>query len=243
MLATDLIASYAGIKQSIPAYFDPSLSLDDLITGVSFASSGSGYDPLTAAKTNVIDMSKQLEYLEEYKIKVKNMIGEKRMKDLMKSSVFVISCGTNDIMYTLGGVHSLLQPYTAPTYLHFMLEKTKSFIQGLREEGAEKIVVVGLPPVGCLPAVISSHAITPFKPRRCVESLSSIAIDFNHMLVHQLNIMQASQPTSMLVYADIYAPLLDQINYPIKYGNLSHSSFSTYLLLLGHLLVYYKSIH
>ncbi|XP_074269881.1 GDSL esterase/lipase At5g45960-like [Silene latifolia] len=218
MLATDLIASYAGIKQSIPAYLDPSLSLGDLITGVSFASSGAGYDPLTAAKSNVMDMSKQLELLDEYKIKIKSMIGKRRMKDLLKRSIFVISCGTNDIMYTLGIVDSILQPYTAPTYLHFMLDKSKSFIQGLRDRGAEKIVVVGLPPVGCLPAVMTSHA-TPFKQRQCVESLSSIATDFNNMLVNELNTMQPSQPTSsMLLYADIYTPLLHQINYPTKYG-------------------------
>ncbi|KAH9611635.1 hypothetical protein KSS87_016095 [Heliosperma pusillum] len=71
-LATDLIASYAGIKQLIPAYLDPSLSLDDLKTGVSFASAGTGFDPATAARSGVIDMSKQLQYLDEYKIRIKS---------------------------------------------------------------------------------------------------------------------------------------------------------------------------
>ncbi|KAF3627673.1 putative glutamate receptor 2.7-like [Capsicum annuum] len=47
-LVTDYLASYVGIKDSMPPYLDPILSLDELMTGVSFASGSSGFDPLTA---------------------------------------------------------------------------------------------------------------------------------------------------------------------------------------------------
>uniref|UniRef100_A0A2N9HBS0 GDSL esterase/lipase EXL3 n=1 Tax=Fagus sylvatica TaxID=28930 RepID=A0A2N9HBS0_FAGSY len=43
----DLIAEELGIKELVPAYLDPNLQPQDLKTGVCFASSGSGYDPLT----------------------------------------------------------------------------------------------------------------------------------------------------------------------------------------------------
>ena len=36
-----------GIKELLPAYRDPSLQPKDLLTGVCFASGGTGYDPLT----------------------------------------------------------------------------------------------------------------------------------------------------------------------------------------------------
>ncbi|KAL6226993.1 hypothetical protein ACLB2K_000952 [Fragaria x ananassa] len=36
-----------GVKKILPAYMDPNLQLQDLLTGVCFASAGSGYDPLT----------------------------------------------------------------------------------------------------------------------------------------------------------------------------------------------------
>ncbi|KAK9706751.1 hypothetical protein RND81_07G149600 [Saponaria officinalis] len=218
-LATDFIASYMGIKEAIPAYLDPNLSLEDLITGVSFASAGTGYDPLTAVKTSVIDMSKQLEYFDEYKKRIKSMIGKKRMNELMKRSAFVISCGSNDIIYTYGLVDSPLQPYTSPTYLRFLLDQSISFVQGLLDRGATKIAVVSLPPVGCVPAVIESHpSYNNNKPRQCVESLSSLAIDFNQMLQSELKTIQASKPTSTVIYADIYTPLQDQIYHPLKYG-------------------------
>ena len=46
-LCTDFIASYYGVKDYVPPYLDPMLSIEDLMTGVSFASAGSGFDPLT----------------------------------------------------------------------------------------------------------------------------------------------------------------------------------------------------
>ena len=41
-------ASKFGVKKLLPAYLDPNLQLQDLLTCVSFASGGAGYDPLTS---------------------------------------------------------------------------------------------------------------------------------------------------------------------------------------------------
>ncbi|KAH0878410.1 hypothetical protein HID58_065804 [Brassica napus] len=43
----DLLAEEVGIKSVVPAYLDPNLTPKDLLTGVSFASGGSSYDPIT----------------------------------------------------------------------------------------------------------------------------------------------------------------------------------------------------
>lgn len=42
-----LAAEYAGLKDLIPPYLDPNVSLQEMMTGVSFASAGSGFDPVT----------------------------------------------------------------------------------------------------------------------------------------------------------------------------------------------------
>uniref|UniRef100_A0A166A4U8 SGNH hydrolase-type esterase domain-containing protein n=1 Tax=Daucus carota subsp. sativus TaxID=79200 RepID=A0A166A4U8_DAUCS len=53
----DLIAEALGIKELVPSYLDPNLQTADLLTGVSFASGATGYDPLTS-KTAVFSISK-----------------------------------------------------------------------------------------------------------------------------------------------------------------------------------------
>lgn len=42
-----IAAEMLGIKEALPPYLDPNLKIEDLLTGVCFASAGSGFDPLT----------------------------------------------------------------------------------------------------------------------------------------------------------------------------------------------------
>lgn len=37
-----------NVKKIVPAYLDPNVQLEDLLTGVTFASGGAGYDPQTS---------------------------------------------------------------------------------------------------------------------------------------------------------------------------------------------------
>ncbi|KAJ6736425.1 GDSL ESTERASE/LIPASE EXL3 [Salix viminalis] len=69
-------ANELGIKETLPAYLDPTVLPQDLITGVSFASGGSGFDPLTPKLVSVLTLSDQLEYFKEYIGKLKAIIGE-----------------------------------------------------------------------------------------------------------------------------------------------------------------------
>jgi len=42
------VASALGVKDTLPAFLNPSLTSQDLVTGVCFASGGSGFDDMTA---------------------------------------------------------------------------------------------------------------------------------------------------------------------------------------------------
>nr|POF21207.1 gdsl esterase/lipase exl3 [Quercus suber] len=44
-----ILSEALGIKDIVPAYLKPDLQSDDLLTGVGFASGGSGIDPLTSS--------------------------------------------------------------------------------------------------------------------------------------------------------------------------------------------------
>lgn len=47
-LATDFISEAFGLPPIIPAYLDPTFTIQNFSTGVSFASAASGYDNVTA---------------------------------------------------------------------------------------------------------------------------------------------------------------------------------------------------
>lgn len=53
-LVPDFIASMLNLKDTVPPFLDPNLSDEELLTGVSFASGGSGFDDFTTALTGAI---------------------------------------------------------------------------------------------------------------------------------------------------------------------------------------------
>ncbi|KAL7248728.1 hypothetical protein ACSBR2_003470 [Camellia fascicularis] len=65
-LVSYFVATMLGIKDIVPPFLDPNLSDEELRTGVSFASAGSGYDDVTSDVTLSIPVSKQPGYLRNY---------------------------------------------------------------------------------------------------------------------------------------------------------------------------------
>ncbi|KAH6833941.1 GDSL-like Lipase/Acylhydrolase superfamily protein [Perilla frutescens var. hirtella] len=211
--------AYIGIKEYVPPYLEPTLNLEELKSGVSFASAGSGLDPLTPQLLSVISMEKQLEYFKEYKLRMEAAIGKEGTKSLISKAAFLISVGTNDIVINYYGTPFRRKTYDITSYLHFLLQNIEQFIQALMKEGAQLITVVGMPPLGCLPIVITATSGGEAVGRRpCLDPLSSIALDYNQKLQ---NIMALNMRNSgaILIYADIYKPLNDLIH------NASHFGF------------------
>ena len=89
-------------------------------------------------------------------------------------------------------------------------------------EGAEKIVITGVPPMGCLPFMITLNSPNAFLQRDCIDKYSSAARDYNLLLQNELHTMQlqlkSSNPNVKLYYIDIYEPLANMVQAHQKYG-------------------------
>nr|XP_043618759.1 GDSL esterase/lipase At5g45950-like isoform X2 [Erigeron canadensis] len=128
-LATDLIADALGHTKTIPAYLDPNLTNAQLVNGVSFASGGSGFDDLTAQLSNVIPLSKQLEYFREYKARLAKLVGKKRAENLITNGVFLLSMGTNDFLQNYYVEPTRSKQFTIDKYQHFLISSMSKYIQ------------------------------------------------------------------------------------------------------------------
>ncbi|XP_024032866.1 GDSL esterase/lipase EXL3 isoform X1 [Morus notabilis] len=212
---SDIIAEIFNVKNIVPAYLDPNLQLKDLLTGVSFASGGGGYDPLTAEFVSVLSLSDQLEMFREYKSKLKAAVGEKRLEMTISKSIFIVCSGTNDIANTY-----FLGPFRRPhydiqAYTDLMANSASSFLQGLYGEGARRIGVVSLPPIGCVPA---ERTLSGDIFRHCSEPPNQAASLFNSKLSSLMDSLNVELPQARLVYLDIYNPLISIIQNPPQYG-------------------------
>ncbi|XP_042500796.1 GDSL esterase/lipase At3g14820-like [Macadamia integrifolia] len=212
---SDLIAEGLGIKELLPPYLDPTLNLQDLLTGVNFASGGGGYDPLTSNVATAMPLKAQFKMFEDYVEKVKSGIGEEKSRRIVSESLYVVCTGTNDISTTYFPTPLRKLHYNISSYTDLMLQFASTFIQELYRVGARKIAVISLPPIGCVP---SQRTLGGGKDRLCVENYNKVAMHFNSKLSSQLNLLNNKLPQSTLLYIDIYKPVLDLIQNPYTYG-------------------------
>ncbi|KAL8148028.1 hypothetical protein AgCh_005386 [Apium graveolens] len=118
-----------GIKQLLPPYLDPSLSTDDLKTGVNFASGGAGFNPLTSELASVISLSDQIDLFNEYIAKLKVAVGAQTKSVILTNSLFVVVAGSNDITNTYFNNPIRRLHYDYASYTDLLIYSASGFAQ------------------------------------------------------------------------------------------------------------------
>ncbi|KAI3420673.1 Lipase_GDSL domain-containing protein, partial [Psidium guajava] len=213
---SDLLVEAFGVKRYLPAYLDPSLELEDLLSGVSFASGASGFDPLTSKIASVLSLSDQLDLFKEYVSKIKSGAGEEKASNIVTNSLYVVVCGSDDIANTYYSTPFRRGKYDIPAYTDLMVSSASSFFQQeLYGLGARKIGVLSLPPIGCVP---SQRTLEGGLERACSEPENQAATLFNSKLSSEIDSLNRKLSGSNLVYIDIYSSFLSIIQNPSQHG-------------------------
>ncbi|KAJ8538248.1 hypothetical protein K7X08_014788 [Anisodus acutangulus] len=210
----DLIVEELGIKELVPAYLDSNLKSEDLKTGVSFASGGCGFNPLTATIVSAIPLSTQLNQFREYIGKLEGLVGEEEANYILENSLFLVVAGSDDLANTYFTAGIRLKQ-DIDSYTDLMAEKASEFIQELYNLGARKIGIFGIPPIGCLP---SQRTLAGGLDRACAKEYNEAAQMANTKFSIGIDSLSKKLTQSKLVLLDIYNPLLDLIVNPQKYG-------------------------
>ncbi|TKY55936.1 GDSL esterase/lipase EXL3 [Spatholobus suberectus] len=215
LVPSDIIAAKFGVKKFLPAYLDPNLQLQDLLTGVSFASGGAGYDPLTAELASVMSLSDQLDMFKEYIEKINEAVGSNRSATIVSKSIYIVCIGSDDIANTYTQSPFRRSKYDIPSYTDLMASEASNFLQKLYGLGARRIGVFGLPAIGCVP---SQRTIGGGLDRACFDSSNQAAILFNSKLLSQMDALAKKFSDARIVYLDSYNGLLNMTQNPAKYG-------------------------
>ncbi|KAH9759198.1 GDSL esterase/lipase EXL3 [Citrus sinensis] len=211
----DIIAEELGIKELLPAYVGQALSSRDLVTGVCFASGGSGYDPMTSKLVSVLSLSDQIEYFKDYIMKLKLLVGENKTNFILAKGLFLVVAGSDDIANTYFTLRARKLQYDIPAYTDLMANSASDFLNELYELGARRVAVFGAPPIGCLPA---QRTLAGGNARECAENFNQASQLFNKKLSAKLDSIKNSLPGSRMVFIDVYNPFLDLIQNPKKHG-------------------------
>ncbi|EOA34855.1 hypothetical protein CARUB_v10022436mg [Capsella rubella] len=209
---SDIIAEKLGLAKTLPAYMNPNLKPKDLLKGVTFASGGTGYDPLTAQIMSVISVWDQLTYFKKYISTIKKHFGEEKAKDIVENSLFLVVSSSNDLAHTY---LSRANRYDRTSYANFLADSAVKFVRELHKLGARKIGVFSAVPVGCVP--LQRTVFGGFLTRGCNQPLNTMAKQFNSKLSPALDSLD-KELDGVIFYIDIYDTLFDMIQHPKKYG-------------------------
>ncbi|KAF7829551.1 GDSL esterase/lipase EXL3-like [Senna tora] len=204
-----------GIKKLVPSYMEPALQPSDLRTGVSFASGGSGYDPLTPKILNVISLSEQVQQFKEYIGKLKGKFGEETTNSILSKSIILVVASSNDIAVSYFDTGIRKAQYDISSYTDVLIQYASSFIEEIYGLGGRKIGVFSAPPLGCLP---SQRTVLGGIERKCKQEVNDASNLFNSKFSAHLQSLSQNLPQANLVFIDVYSPLLHIINNPTSYG-------------------------
>ncbi|KAL9248174.1 hypothetical protein vseg_021527 [Gypsophila vaccaria] len=212
----DIISEYIGSEPTLP-YLSPELTGQRLLVGANFASAGVGILNDTGIQfLNIIRISKQLEYFQQYQERVSDMIGEGATQQLVNRALVLITLGGNDFVnnYYLVPFSARSRQFTLPNYVVYLISEYRKILERLYELGARRVLVTGTGPLGCVPSEIAQRG----RNGQCSEELMAAADMFNPQLIQMINDLNTEIGSSVFIAANAFRMHMDFVSNPQAYG-------------------------
>ncbi|CAL4946767.1 unnamed protein product [Urochloa decumbens] len=212
-LVPDLLNQRLQLKEFSPPYLNSKLSNNDIMTGVNFASAGSGFDDQTSQLANTLPMSKQVNLFKDYLHRLRDIVGDKDASRIIADSLIFICSGTNDFSHYYRS--SKKRKMDIAEYQDTVLQMAQAYVKELYDLGGRQFSLASLPPFGCTPIQIT---LSRDPDRACVDEQNWDAQVYNSKLQKLLQTLQGSLHGSKIVYLDAYRALMEILEDPAKYG-------------------------
>jgi hypothetical protein len=113
-----------------------------------------------ALQANIIHISKQLRYFEQYQRRLAALVGAEEASRLVRGALVLITLGGNDFVnnYYLVPYSARSREFSLPDYVSYLLSEYAQVLARLHDLGARRVLVQGVGPIGCVPAELALHS-------------------------------------------------------------------------------------
>ncbi|CAM0956920.1 unnamed protein product [Alopecurus aequalis] len=212
----DIISEQLGAEPTLP-YLSPELHGAKLLVGANFASAGVGILNDTGIQfVNIVRMSKQLKYFEQYQWKLRALVGPSQAEQIVKRALVLITIGGNDFVnnYYLIPFSLRSRQFSLPDFVRYIISEYKKILEKLYELGARRVLVTGTGPLGCAPAELALRS----RDGECATDLMRAAELFNPQLAQVLEGLNARYGHGTYIAANSFRVHFDFITDPASYG-------------------------
>ncbi|KAF8690018.1 hypothetical protein HU200_041659 [Digitaria exilis] len=235
---------FSNGKNPVLPYLSPELDGDKMLVGANFASAGVGILNDTGIQfANIIHISKQLLYFEQYQKRLSSLIGAQQTRRLVNGALVLIALGGNDFVnnYYLVPYSARSREFSLPDYINYLLSEYRQILtvyihmsrlllpppcaslsdchertamQRLYELGARRVLVQGVGPIGCVPAELALHSLDG----SCDMELQRAAEMYNPRLMSLLSELNGRYGNGVFVGVNTQRMHNDFIEDPKAYG-------------------------
>nr|GME19157.1 GDSL esterase/lipase At5g33370-like [Ipomoea batatas] len=212
----DIISERLGLAVAEP-YLSPMLKGDRLLGGANFASAGVGILNDTGFQfLNIIHIGKQLEYFEQYQMRVSQLIGAEGTRQLVNDALVIITLGGNDFVnnYYLVPYSARSRQFSLPDYVRYLISEYRKILQKMYDLGARRVLVTGTGPIGCVPSELAQRSPTGV----CALELQRAANLYNPQLRQLIAELNNELGADVFIAANTFQMNMDFISNPRAYG-------------------------
>lgn len=141
--------------------------------------------------------------------------GVAKASKVIGEALYLISIGTNDFLENYYSLPLRSTVYSVEEFENFLLGIARNFITDIYNLGARKILIAGLPPMGCLPLERTRNH---FLGKKCIQKYNRVAQEYNVKLKQLVRKLKQELGGLHLVYSDVYNILSDIITNPRSFG-------------------------
>ncbi|OEL29176.1 GDSL esterase/lipase 7 [Dichanthelium oligosanthes] len=233
-IPVDYLAERLGLP-FVPPYLEQNMrtsaggagitNIDGMIQGVNYASAAAGIISSSGSELGMhVSLTQQVQQVEDTYEQLSLALGEAAAANLFRRSVFFVSIGSNDfIHYYLRNVSGVQMRYLPWEFNQLLVSTMRQEIKNLYNINVRKVILMGLPPVGCaphFPVGCAPHFLEEYGSQsgECIDYINNVVIEFNYALRYMSSEFIRQHPDSMISYCDTFEGSVDILNNRERYG-------------------------
>ncbi|CAN8308185.1 unnamed protein product [Cochlearia groenlandica] len=215
-IPVDFLANRLGLP-FVPSYLGQSGSVKDMFQGVNFASAGAGIILSSGSELGQrVSFAMQVEQFVDTFQQMILTIGQKASDRLVSNSVFYLSIGVNDyIHFYIRNISNVQNVYTPWLFNQFLASNMRQELKTLYNVKVRRMVVMGLPPIGCAPYYLWKYR---SRNGECAEEVNSMIMESNFVMRYTVDQLNRELPGASLIYCDVFQSAMDIIKNHHLYG-------------------------